>query len=267
VQINQSAKALARGNYETEFHGKGYLEIEELSDTLNTAATELSKVERLRRELIANISHDLRTPLAFIYSYAEMMHDFPHEVTPEQSKIIMDETKRLTSLVNDMLDISLLEAGAAKLNKTNYNLTESLRKTINRMNELVKNEGYQLYFEYNEDIYVCADEVKITQVFYNLLLNAITHSGDDKTVIVRQSVRENSVRIEVIDHGEGIDQSDLPYIWERYYKVDKKHKRPIMGTGLGLSIVKKIIEMHGGKYGVESEEGKGSVFSFQIELE
>lgn len=266
-QINQSAKALAMGNYETEFHGTGYLEIKELSDTLNTAAKELSKVDRLRRELIANISHDLRTPLSFIYSYAEMMHDFPNEVTPEQSQIIMDETKRLTSLVNDMLDISLLEAGVSKLNKTNYNLTESLRKTIDRMNELVKNEGYKLDFEYSEDIYIFADEVKITQVFYNLLLNAITHSGDDKTVIVRQSVRENSVRIEVIDHGEGIDQSDLPYIWERYYKVDKKHKRPIMGTGLGLSIVKKIIEMHGGKYGVESEEGKGSVFSFQIELE
>ncbi|MGI6330644.1 MAG: sensor histidine kinase [Zhaonellaceae bacterium] len=265
-QINQSAKALAMGNYETEFHGTGYLEIKELSDTLNTAAKELSKVDRLRRELIANISHDLRTPLSFIYSYAEMMHDFPNEVTPEQSQIIMDETKRLTSLVNDMLDISLLEAGVSKLNKTNYNLTESLRKTIDRMNELVKNEGYKLDFEYSEDIYIFADEVKITQVFYNLLLNAITHSGDDKTVIVRQSAIENAVRIEVIDHGDGIKQSDLPYIWERYYKVDKKHKRPIMGTGLGLSIVKKIIEMHDGKYGVESEEGKGSTFWFQIEL-
>ncbi|MGI6711135.1 MAG: HAMP domain-containing sensor histidine kinase [Bacillota bacterium] len=265
-QINQSAKALAMGNYETEFHGRGYLEIKELSDTLNTAAIELSKVDRLRRELMANISHDLRTPLAFIYSYAEMMHDFPNEVTPEQSQIIMDETKRLTSLVNDMLDISLLESGVSKLNKTNYNLTESLRKTINRMNELVKNEDYKLDFEYSEDIYICADEVKITQVFYNLLVNAITHSGDDKTVIVRQSIKENAVKIEVIDHGEGIKQSDLPYIWERYYKVDKEHKRPIMGTGLGLSIVKKIIEMHDGQYGVESEEGKGSIFWFQIEL-
>ena len=182
-QINQSAKALAMGNYETEFHGKGYLEIKELSDTLNTAATELSKVERLRRELIANISHDLRTPLTFIYSYAEMMHDFPEEVTPEQCQIIMDETKRLTSLVNDMLDISLLEAGVSKLNKTNYNLTESLRKTINRMNTLVKSQGYKLDFKYKEDICIYADEVKVTQALYNLLLNAITHSGDDNFLV------------------------------------------------------------------------------------
>ncbi|HHV72484.1 MAG TPA: HAMP domain-containing histidine kinase [Clostridia bacterium] len=89
-------------------------------------------------ELIANISHDLRTPLAFIYSYTEMMHDFPDGVTPEQSQIIMDETDRLTSLVNDMLDISLLESGVSKLNKRNYNLMESFRNTINCMNELVK---------------------------------------------------------------------------------------------------------------------------------
>lgn len=267
VQINQSAKALATGNYETEFQGKGYLEIKELSDTLNTTAKELSKVERLRRELIANISHDLRTPLSFIYSYAEMMHDFPNEVTPEQCKIIMDEAKRLTSLVNDMLDISLLEAGASKLNKSEYNLTESLSKTISRMNELVKSEGYRLDFEFDEDICVNADEVKITQVFYNLLLNAITHSGDDKIINVRQIVKGDAVRIEVADHGEGISESDLPYIWDRYYKVDKKHKRPIMGTGLGLSIVKKVIEMHNGSYGVESQEGKGSVFWFELGLE
>jgi len=263
-RINQSAKVLAKGNYETEFHGEGYLEIKELSDTLNTAAAELSKVDRLRRELMANISHDLRTPLAFIYSYAEMMHDFPDEATPEQSQIIMDETKRLTSLVNDMLDISVLEAGTGKLNKIDYNLTESLRTTVNRMNELVKSQGYMIEFEYSEEINVFADEVKITQAFYNLLLNAITHSGDDKSVFVRQIVEENAVKIEVIDHGEGISKSDLPYIWERYYKVDKKHKRPVLGTGLGLSIVKKVIDMHGGKCGVESEEGKGSVFWFKV---
>lgn len=264
-QINRSAKVLAMGNYETEFYGRGFLEIKELSDTLNTAAFELSKVERMRRELMANVSHDLRTPLALIYSYAEMMHDFPHEVTSEQSQIIMGEAKRLTSLVNDMLDISSLETGTARLNKVNYNLTESLEKTVNRIRELVKNEGYHLYFDHDEDVNLFADEVKITQAFYNLLLNAITYSGDDKTVTVRQSIKGNMVRIEVFDHGEGISQNDLPFIWERYYKVDKKHKRPKIGTGLGLSIIKKIIEMHGGEYGVESEVGKGSVFWFQLE--
>lgn len=265
-QINKSAKVLAMGNYETDFHGRGFLEIKELSDTLNTAAFELSKVERMRRELMANVSHDLRTPLALIYSYAEMMHDFPQEVTSEQSQIIMDEAKRLTSLVNDMLDISSLETGTAKLKKSDYNLTESLKKAVNRISELVKNDSYHIMFDYKEDVYLFADEVKITQAFYNLLLNAITYSGDDKTVTVRQSIKGDMVRIEVFDHGEGISQNDLPYIWDRYYKVDKKHIRHKIGTGLGLSIVKKIIDMHNGEYGVESEVGKGSVFWFQLKL-
>ena len=263
-QINQSAKTLAMGNYETEFHGKGFLEIKELSDTLNTAATELSKVEGHRRELMANISHDLRTPLALIYSYAEMMYDFPHEITQEQSQIIMDETKRLTSLVNDILDISNIETGMEKLNRTNYNLTASLQKTIDRIEKLIKRDGYGLDFIYDEEIYIFADEVKITQAFYNLLLNGITHCGNDKIVAVKQIINDNIIRIEVVDHGEGILGSDLPYIWDRYYKVDKKHKRPIMGTGLGLSIVKKVVEMHDGEYGVESEIGKGSIFWFQL---
>lgn len=264
-KINQSAKVLAMGNYETQFNGRGFLEIKELSNTLNTAAVELSKVEHLRRELMANISHDLRTPLAFIYSYAEMMHDFPQEVTAEQSQIIMDEAKRLTSLVNDILDISSLETGITKLNIVNYNLTQSLRKTIYRVSELVKNDGYQLDLESTQDVCILADEVKITQAFCNLLFNAITYSGDDKAVIVRQIVKGSVVRIEVIDHGEGISQSDLPYIWERYYKVDKKHKRPKMGTGIGLSIVKKLVELHKGEFGVESEVGNGSTFWFQLE--
>jgi len=266
-QINKSAKNLAKGNYETEFHGRGFLEIKELADTLNAAAKELSKVERLRRELLANVSHDLRTPLSLIYSYAEMMHDFPKEVTQEQCEIIMNEAKRLTSLVNDMLNISSLETGITKLNKRHYNLTESLSSTVKRINELAKKDGYQLYFEYDKEVSVYADEVKITQAFYNLLLNAINYGGDDKKVIVRQIIKGNSVRIEVIDHGDGISPNDLPFIWERYYKVDKKHKRPVMGTGLGLTIVKKVIELHNGEYGVESEVGKGSIFWFELKLE
>lgn len=263
-QINESAKMLTVGDYEVEFKGNGYLEVEELSETLNIAAKELSKVEKLRRELMANISHDLRTPLALIYSYAEMMSDFPDEITSEQTQIIMDETNRLTSLVNDILDISNFETGTVKVNKKRFNLTESLRKTISRMRELVKNEGFQLKFEYDDDAYLVADEGKIIQAFYNLLLNAITHSDGNKTVIVKQIIKRDLIKIEVIDYGEGIKQSDLPYIWERYYKIDKNHNRPIIGSGLGLSIVKKIIEMHDGKYGVKSEIGKGSTFWFSL---
>lgn len=263
-KLNKSAKILATGNYDIHFSGKGYREIHELSDTLNHSASELSKVERLRRELMANISHDLRTPLALIYSHAEMMHDFPDEITSEQTQTIMDETQRLSSLVNDILDVSRLETGTMELNTAAYNMTESIDKTVSRIADLVKKENYSLVFEHDEEVFVNADEVKITQAIYNLLTNAIHYSTNDLTIIIRQKVIGKLVRIEVEDHGEGIGKDNLPYIWDRYYKIDKRHKRAITGTGLGLSIVKKIVELHHGDYGVDSQVGKGSVFWFQI---
>jgi signal transduction histidine kinase len=265
-KINISAKNLAKGDYETSFSGEGYLEISELSDTLNHTALELSKVEKLRRELIAHISHDLRTPLSLIYSYAEMMHDFPDEITGDQTKVIMDETSRLSSLVDDVLDISRFESGAPLLNISSFNLTNSLKGAVNRVSELVRVDGFSLDFVSDGDVYISADELKVTQAFYNLLINAINYTGDDKVVTIRQLLIDDKVRIEVSDSGEGVDPLHLPYIWERYYKVDKNHKRPVTGTGLGLSIVKKIIESHGGQCGVDSIVGKGSTFWFELNL-
>lgn len=266
-EINKSAKVLARGSYNIHFNGKGFLEIEELSNTLNTAATELGEVETLRRELLANISHDLRTPLSLIYSYAEMIHDFPDEVTPDQPQVIMDETQRLKMLVDDVLDISKLESGMQRLSPIRYNITESINATTRRIAELVKKDGYFVSFTYDKEVFVCADETRITQVIYNLLINAINYTGKDKIVNVRQIVLNGNVKIEVTDTGEGISSENLPYIWDRYYKVDKKHKRAIMGTGLGLSIVKKVMELHDGSYGVGSQVGKGSTFWFQLKID
>lgn len=264
--LNKSAKILAGGNYDICFSGGGYKEINELSNTLNHAALELSKVEKLRRELMANISHDLRTPLALIYGYAEMMHDFPDEINPEQTKLIMDETQRLTSLVNDILDVSGLESGAMELNASIYNFTESVDRSIDRLTKLVGKDGYSFVFEREGDVFVKADEIKMTQVFYNLLVNAIHYSTNDRQIIIRQILSGTGVKIEVEDHGEGINKEDIPYIWDRYYKAGEKHKRAITGTGLGLSIVKRIVELHGGSCGVESKQGKGSVFWFIIDM-
>jgi signal transduction histidine kinase len=131
VRLNDGAKKLSRGNYNADFNGSGYLEVKELSDTLNTASTELSKVDALRRELIANISHDLRTPLALIYSYAEMMQEFPDEITNTQLQTIMAETKRLTSLVNDILDVSKLETGTMELHAHRYSLPRAFPRRLN----------------------------------------------------------------------------------------------------------------------------------------
>ena len=265
-QITRSARSLAKGDYDARFAGKGFSEIVALSDTLNTAAVELGRVEGLRRELLANVSHDLRTPLALIYSYAEMMNDFPDEATPEQTKAIMDEARRMATLVNDILDISKLESDMEKLDASRFNLTQDISDTTSRIAALLKNEGFEITFSRDSDVevYVDADELKISRAFYNLLINAVNYSGGCRSVSVAQAVFGNSVRISVKDGGAGISEADLPFVWERYYKSGQEHKRAVTGTGLGLSIVRKIIELHGGRYGVESEVGKGSVFWFEI---
>ena len=265
--INKSAKSLAKGDYSTRFAGKGFREIAELSDTLNTAAVELGRVEGLRRELLANVSHDLRTPLSLIFSYAEMMHDFPDEASPEQTQVIMDETRRLTTLVNDVLDLSKLESDMEQLNASQFSLTQKIARTTERMGELVKKDGFNITFIYDVDAYVNADKTKIDRAFYNLLINAVNYSGNCREVQVTQTAADGFVRISVTDGGEGISQEELPAIWDRYYKSGKTHKRAFTGTGLGLSIVKKVIEMHDGRYGVASEVGVGSTFWFEIALD
>ena len=263
-EISQAATALAKMNYDVCFEGKGFYEIDVLSETLNRAAFELGRAESLRRELLANVSHDLRTPLSLIYSYAEMMHDFPGEISPEQTQIIMDETQRLTSLVNNVLDISKLESEMERLDITNFNLTQSILATTGRIQEFLKSDGFDIAFSHGDDEYVDADEIKISRAFYNLLINAVNYSGDSRRISVAQTVSDGFVRISITDNGEGITEADLPFIWDRYYKSGKSHKRAVIGSGLGLSIVKKIIELHGGRFGVTSKLGEGSTFWFEI---
>ena len=264
-KTNSSAKELAKKNYDVEFNATGYLEVEELNDTLNYAKSELATTEKLQRELIANISHDLRTPLTMITGYGEVMRDLPGENTPENIQIIIDEATRLSSLVNDLLDLSKLQSGAIKAEKQKYCLTDSIRDIFVRYAKLKEQDGYNIEFESNEDVYVNADELKVSQVIYNLVNNAINHAGEDKTVIVTQKIKGKKVVVEVTDHGEGIPADKLRYIWDRYYKVDKEHKRGVIGSGLGLSIVKSILDAHNARYGVRSTLGKGSTFWFEMD--
>lgn len=262
--LTYSAIQLAKGNYDVTFTEEGYKEATQLSQALNYAESELSRADKLRRELIANISHDLRTPLTMIGGYGEMMRDIPGENTPENVQVIIDETKRLTSLVNDVLDISKLESGVESMNNEPFCLTESVKELLERFRKLCERDGYNIEFLCDKDVSVYADKTRITQVIYNLVGNAITHTGDSKNVIVRQITEKDWVRVEVEDFGDGIEPKDLPLIWERYYKVDKVHRRAAIGTGLGLCIVRQIMELCAGRYGVSSAVGEGSCFFIEL---
>ena len=259
---NEQAKALAHQNYDVTFEGGRYREITELNGTLNYAAQELKKVDALQKELISNISHDLRTPLTMITGYSEIMRDLPGEMTPENIQIIIDEANRLNSLVTDLLDISRLQSGTADIKKAPFSLTGCIKSIFARYTKLIENDGLNIIFEHDGEVFIMGDELRMTQVLYNLINNAINYIGDDKTVIVRQTVEDEKVRIDVIDHGEGIPKDKLDYIWDRYYRVDEEHKIAKVGTGLGLSIVKNILLAHDADFGVASKLGEGSDFYF-----
>lgn len=266
LKMNEAAKHLAEGKYDIDFSGKGYREINELGDSLNYASTELAKTDKFQKELISNISHDLKTPLTMIKGYSEVMRDIPGENTPENVQVIIDETTRLSELVNDMLDLSKIQSGTRKPDVTRFSLTQTVRETLSRYEKLIMQDGYKIEFEFDGDVEILADRGMILQVVYNLVNNAINYAGDDKTVIVKQVADNKTVKISVTDNGEGISPDELPMIWDRYYKVDKVHKRATVGTGLGLSIVKEILSVHNASYGVESAFGQGSTFWFEVAI-
>ena len=266
AHMNNKAKRLAHADYDVEFVPNGPTELRELASTLNYTATELGKLDSMQKELIANISHDLRTPLTMISGYAEMMRDIPSENTPENLQIIIDETSRLTSLVNDMLSVSRLQAGTQKMDIRRVNLTNAVFQTVERYARFKEHNDFVINFEYDDTVYVMADEIRLLQVIYNLINNAINYTGVDRTVVVKQTVDNGIVRISVCDTGDGIKEEDLPLIWDRYYKVDKIHRRAVVGTGLGLSIVKNILLAHGARFGVSSELKVGSVFWFEFKI-
>ena len=270
ININKHAKDLPQGKFDAVIDDHDFNEIQQLASTLQEASKEIAKSDDLRRELMANISHDLRTPLTMIKAYAEMIRDLSGD-NPEKRarhlKVIIDETDRLSSLVNDILDLSKLQAGVTEMNMTVFDLSERLSGVISRFDILKENDGIIIKLEAEDNIVINADITKLEQVVYNLINNAVTYTGDDNTVIVRLFRKEGGlIRFEVTDHGDGIAPEYLPYIWDRYYKVserNKTHKRAKMGSGIGLSIVKNVLEQHGFKYGADSEVGKGSTFWFE----
>ena len=265
-KITVAAESLAKGNFNTKFDGKGYLEVKQLADALTYAEKELSRVDTMQRDLIANVSHDLRTPLTMLKAYAEMIRDLSGDNPKKRNEhldIIINETDRLSLMVNDILDLSKLESGRQKLSPEEFEISAKLSEIIDRFKGISEKMGYSIHFTPDEERVVYCDVVKIEQVIYNLINNAINYTGEDKQVFVRQINSPNGIIIEVEDTGEGIEQDKIKLIFDKYYRSEN-HKREVVGTGLGLSIVKAVLKLHGYDYGVRSTIGKGSVFWFRI---
>lgn len=270
VKISRNASKLITGEFNMQVKKSEYDEIATLTENLNAASAEIAKTENLRKDLMANVSHDLKTPLTMIKAYAEMIRDLSGNNPEKREKhlqVIIEETDRLTLLVNDILNLSKLESGVIEIDRKVFDFSADLREIINRFSLLDDAKDYQVLLEAEEDIYINADQQKIEQVVYNLVNNAINYMGEDKRIRVRLYRKSpSSARFEVIDRGVGIPQEQISYIWDRYYKIDhsENHKRAVKGTGLGLSIVKGILTGHGFAFGCDSVVGEGSTFWFEF---
>ena len=271
VKISRNAGQLINGNFSMVLKGNEYDEVATLTENLNAASHEIAKTETLRKDLMANVSHDLRTPLTMIKAYAEMIRDLSGDNPEKREKhleVIIHETDRLTLLVSDILDLSKLESGVSTLECDLFDFSGHLEDLMSRFSLLDDMKDYQVLPEIEPGIMINADRQKLEQVVYNLVNNAINYVGDDREVKVRLFRKGGGVaRFEVADKGVGIPEEQIPYIWDRYYKVDRSenHKRTIKGTGLGLSIVKGILTNHGFEYGCDSVVGEGSCFWFEFQ--
>ena len=265
--MTKMATKLANGNYNLVFESTGINELDELANSLNYLEQEVSKTDTYRRDLMANVSHDLKTPLTMIKAYAEMIKDITiddKEKTIKNLNVIIEETERLNILVNDILELSKLQNNQDNLNIEEFDIVLLIKDILRRYEIIKETENYNLILESPESIIVKADKKRISQVIYNLINNAVNYTGDDLKVVIRLTEESKDCLVEIIDTGKGIAEEDIQNIWNRYYKQEKNHKRNVIGTGLGLSIVKNILEQHHFKYGVNSVKNQGTTLYFKI---
>lgn len=263
--MSDTAVRLAGGDYTVEFTNVDFTEMAQLSDTLNYVRDEVKKSEDFQHEILANVTHDLKTPLTMIKAYASMIKEISGDNKEKREKhlqVIIDEADRLTGLVNDVLSVSKMQANINTITPKVFNLTELLYGIINKFGYLQETAGYSFMLDIDQNLYTRADAEQISQVIYNLLGNAANYTGEDKTVYIslKQSMDGKRIKFSVRDTGKGIAKDEISEIWNRFYRVKENHNRPVKGTGLGLNIVKVILENHSFDFGVESDVGKGSTF-------
>ena len=271
AEMTEKAGKLARGEFAVDFHGTDYgREMVELAESLNYARDEISKADQMQKQLIANVSHDFKTPLTMIKAYASMIIEISgdnKEKRDKHAQIIVDEADRLTSLVSDVLELSKMRSGIEELKRTDIDMSAYLHEILSRFDYLKETKGYQFTLDIEEGLCTRGDELKLGQVLYNLIGNAVNYTGADKRVFVSlRKTSEKVFRFSVRDTGDGIKKEEIGEIWRRYYRSAETHKRPVKGTGLGLSIVKTVLDRHGFHCGVESEEGAGSLFYVDFPL-
>lgn len=265
--LNKTSKEVASGNFSSRVDVSYAGEFGELAKNMNFMAEELGKLEAMRKDFIANISHDFRSPLTSIKGFVQAILDgtIPYENQDKYLNIVLEETERLTSLTNNLLLLSKMENDQLLLEKTPFDLHQIIRKVLLQFDQEIINKSLnvKLMF-YKKDLFVLADMHQVQRVLYNLIDNAIKFSYIQGEITVETVVVKDKVEITIADTGQGISEDNLKYIWDRFHKADRSRGKDRKGIGLGLSIVKEIIKAHEERIDVYSQIGRGTKFVFTL---
>jgi signal transduction histidine kinase len=276
-RVVDGAEAIADGDLGVRVMVSGQNELAELADAFNRMATQLQEaddrqkeLEQLRRDLIGWVSHDLRTPLTSVQLMVEALADGvvdEPQTVQRYLRTIQADIRHLNTLIDDLFEMSQLEAGALHFVVAPHSLRDLISDTLESMSTLAQKKGVELCGDVAQDVdpVVMAPD-KIGRVLINLISNAVRHTppGGEITVEARREKKSGQIRVDVRDTGEGIPPEDLPHVFERFYRGEKSRSRATGGAGLGLAIAKGIIEAHRGELWVESQVGGGSTFSFTL---
>jgi signal transduction histidine kinase len=265
-QMIRTTSLIARGDYSSRVRADSHDEIGELANAFNQMAASLERVEQLRRDMVSNVAHELRTPLTNIRGYLEALQDGVVPPTQETFQLLLEETLRLISLVEDLLQLARADAARMSLKLEQTDIADLTSRALKKFNLQFRRKDIRIQAELSEgEPAVPADREKLSQVIENLLKNALQYTPEGGSISVRTESSGRTAKFFVQNSGPGIDAQDLPYIFERFYRGEKSRSRDFGGTGIGLAIVKEILEAHGGKVGVESTPGK-TLFWFSLPL-
>ena len=269
VDMNHIVQCYSKGDFSQRIPVQGKDEASQLGRSFNEMADQLKNLEVTRQSFVANVSHELRSPLTSMKGFLEAMMDgtIPPEEHDHYIDIVLSETRRMTAMVNDLLDLARIESGIITVNYEVFDINELIRRTLITFEARISEKQMELDVRFaNEQSFVYADSNQISQVLRNLIDNAIKYSPEGRTLLVSTYALRKEVYVTIRDTGVGIPAEDVPHIFDRFYKVEKAHTpSPQVGSGLGLAIVKKIIEAHGQSITVKSARGKGTQFTFTLE--
>jgi signal transduction histidine kinase len=269
LNMKEASQVLSKGNFNVKVPVKGRDEIAQLGEAINQLAEELHRLQTSRKEFLSSVSHELRTPLSYVKGYSQALDEGMLKTEQDRKKyvkVIRQEAGRLSRLVDDLFDLTQMDEGRLRLSKTQVNLDEIIGKMVHTTEPQAQVKNITLQNHSDPLPTIQGDYDRLSQVIFNLLSNAIRHTPQGGKIVVSAKVDRNQVKIAVQDTGCGIPEKDLPYVWERFYRVDKSRARGLGGTGLGLAIVKQIIEGHGGSVNIESQEGIGTKVTVKLPI-